>query len=161
MKKRKKHLSRTSDPTTSGESAEQLDFTFRSQHDRLIEWLRSNGPATDQEIAVAMVRRGIYEREETARRAARTVREEYGLMVPAVKEDGDRLRHKNPETGASAYCWVYGACQPTTSTLGDKAAAKQRIVAFLDAWGTDSIASTHSVRSHKLTVTDLRKVLGV
>jgi hypothetical protein len=161
----KKHLFRKGDPATSGEAADQLDFTFRSQHDRLIDWLRSNGPATDQEIAVAMVRRGVYDREETARRASRTVREEYGLMVPAMKEDGKRLRHKNPETGASAYCWAYGECQPKALKTSGKADAKQSIGAFLEAWsasgGSENIARTPFVRGHTLTITDLREALGL
>lgn len=127
MKNRKKHLSRTSDPATSGEAADQLDLTFRSQHDRLITWLEYNGPATDQEIAVAMVSRGIYNREETARRAARTVREQYGLMVPAFAAEGERLRHKNPNTGKSAYCWQYGRApvqsKPTAPTPMDRLTA--------------------------------------
>jgi hypothetical protein len=125
------HLARREDKETSHLAAESLDLRLTAKHEAVIDWLTRNGPATDLELAEGLVRDGVFRREESARRAVRTVREEHGLMVPAVDDTGAVIRHVN-STGRAADCWTLGATKPASRKRA-KAEARERILAYLTA----------------------------
>jgi len=95
---------RNTDPHTSHESAAALDHTLRDHHRYVLSWLRAYGPATDDDIADAMVGNGRTDRHETARRWVRTLRERHELIVPEVDDCGDPLTALN-RSGRSAILW--------------------------------------------------------
>jgi hypothetical protein len=95
---------RNTDPVTSHESAAALDHTLRDHHRYVLSWLRAYGPATDDDIADAMVGCGRTDRHETARRWVRTLRERHELIVPEVDDHGDPLTALN-RSGRSAILW--------------------------------------------------------
>lgn len=113
----RRRLARRDDPATSSMAAESLDLDITERHEHIVSWLRRNGPATDLEMAEAMVAAGVFRREEAARRAVRTVREEHGLMVPALDHRGDLVRHVN-STGREADCWIVGLAADQESAVG-------------------------------------------
>lgn len=119
-------LARASDKETSREAAASIDHTLTASHESILDWLRRFGPATDLEMAEAMVRRGTYEREEAARRAVRTLREKHGRMVPAISNYGDHITHRN-STGRRAVCWIVGDGQPAAQQDTIAARAKRCI----------------------------------
>lgn len=95
---------RNTDPHTSHEAARSLDHTLRDHHRYVLSWLSAYGPATDDEIADAMVGCGRTDRHETARRWVRTLRERHELIVPEVDDQGDPLTAVN-RSGRSAILW--------------------------------------------------------
>jgi hypothetical protein len=97
-------LARTTDPVTSHASAHEIDHKFKPHHAHVIEWLSQNGPATDDHVASAMVELGVAKKHEQARRWVRTCREWYGLIVPAIGQDGQQLQMQN-ESGRMALAW--------------------------------------------------------
>ena len=75
---------RRSDPATSKQAAARLDHTLADHHRVVLDWLDQHGPATDDQIAQAMVDADLTTRTETARRWVRTLREEHHQIVPAM-----------------------------------------------------------------------------
>ena len=94
---------RRSDPVTSKQAAAQLDHTLADHHRAVLDWLTNHGPATDDQIAQAMVDAALTTRTETARRWVRTLREEHHRIVPAVRH-GDQIQLPNP-SGRLALAW--------------------------------------------------------
>lgn len=98
-------LARASDPHTSHEAAKSIDFKLKDTHQWILNWLMVHGPATDDEMAVAAVDAGLFERTESARRQVRTLRERHGLIEPAVdKLTGYQITFPNP-SGRRALGW--------------------------------------------------------
>jgi len=95
--------SRHIDPDTSYEAAVSLDHDLKDKHLSVLRWLRSNGPSTDDEMALALSGSADM-RLEAARRVVRTVREHHGLIIPAMK-DGHRIIKVN-ESGRRAQAWI-------------------------------------------------------
>lgn len=158
-----RRLARRTDPVTSHAAAGSLDLTLTTKHQLILDWLAENGPATDLEMAEAMVRLGHYAREESARRAVRTLREEHGRMVEAVDEIGLTIFHRN-STGREAVCWVVGdgTRRNHVDTIR-KAAARSRVRTFLDSrrrvhggFPPDGIITT---AGHVLYASDLEELL--
>lgn len=92
---------RDSDPHTSHLAAASLDHTLKSSHRYVLSWLRAYGPATDDQIADAMVAVGQFDRHEQARRVIRTLRERYDLIRPVYDDDGQPVTAVNT-SGRSA-----------------------------------------------------------
>lgn len=98
-------LARSTDPATSKAAAESLSFGLRYSHRWMLDWLREQGPATDDAIALAAVDAGLFERTEAARRQVRTLREKHGLLEPAVdKQTGFQITFANA-SGRQALGW--------------------------------------------------------
>jgi len=97
-------LARTSDPVTSHAAAATITHTLTDHHRAVIDWLTDHGPATDDQIAQAMVDNGLTNRTETARRWVRTLREEHGLVVAAI-HNGHQIEYTNP-SGRLALAWT-------------------------------------------------------
>ena len=100
------HLARKSDPSTSAEAATSLDLGLNEKTEKICEWVRVNGPASDDQIADAMVTSGAFARHEQARRAIRTAREEHGLLVPHLDKDGNQAETVN-QSGRRAKLWEH------------------------------------------------------
>jgi hypothetical protein len=96
-------LARSGDPITSHEAADSVTGTLNASHIAVIDWLRSNAPATDDQIAEAMVNAGVTAKHEQARRLVRTCRERYGIVVPAML-DGCQIELVNT-SGRLALAW--------------------------------------------------------
>ena len=94
---------RTTDPATSKLAAVALSHNLTDHHRAVLDWLTEHGPATDDQIAQAMVDLDLTTRTETARRWVRTLREEYHRIVPAVRH-GDQIQLPNP-SGRLALAW--------------------------------------------------------
>ena len=94
---------RTTDPATSKLAAVALSHNLTDHHRAVLDWLTEHGPATDDQIAQAMVDADLTTRTETARRWVRTLREEYHRIVPAVRH-GDQIQLPNP-SGRLALAW--------------------------------------------------------
>ena len=94
---------RTTDPATSKLAAVALSHNLTDHHRAVIDCLTEHGPATDDQIAQAMVDADLTTRTETARRGVRTLREEYHRIVPAVRH-GDQIQLPNP-SGRLALAW--------------------------------------------------------
>ena len=94
---------RTTDPATSKLAAVALSHNLTDHHRAVLDWLTNHGPATDDQIAQAMVDADLTTRTETARRWVRTLREEYHRIVPAVRH-GDQIQLPNP-SGRLALAW--------------------------------------------------------
>ena len=94
---------RTTDPATSKLAAVALSHNLTDHHRAVLDWLTDHGPATDDQIAQAMVDADLTTRTETARRWVRTLREEYHRIVPAVRH-GDQIQLPNP-SGRLALAW--------------------------------------------------------
>ena len=94
---------RTTDPATSKLAAVALSHNLTDHHRAVLDWLTDHGPATDDQIALAMVDADLTTRTETARRWVRTLREEYHRIVPAVRH-GDQIQLPNP-SGRLALAW--------------------------------------------------------
>ena len=75
---------RTTDPATSKLAAVSLSHNLTDHHRAVLDWLTEHGPATDDQIAQAMVDADLTTRTETARRWVRTLREEHHRIVPAM-----------------------------------------------------------------------------
>ena len=75
---------RTTDPATSKLAAATLTHDLTDHHRAVLDWLTEHGPATDDQIAQAMVDLDLTTRTETARRWVRTLREEHHRIVPAM-----------------------------------------------------------------------------
>lgn len=115
-------LARHGDKVTSHEAAASIAHDMTERHHRVLAWLRMNGPATDLEMAEAM--RNIFGgREESARRAVRTLREKHGAMVPALNDEGEQITHVN-STGRRGVCWIVGRAEPVAQA--DTIAARVR-----------------------------------
>jgi hypothetical protein len=95
---------RASDPITSKAAAASLDHGLKPTHAAVISWLKAHGPATDDEIAVAMVAQGHTARTEVARRWVRTLRERHELIAPALDVHGGQSMREN-ESGRMAQLW--------------------------------------------------------
>jgi hypothetical protein len=95
---------RTTDPATSKLAAATLTHDLTDHHRAVLEWLTEHGPATDDQIAQAMVDLDLTTRTETARRWVRTLREEHHRIVPAIRH-GDQIQLPNP-SGRSALAWT-------------------------------------------------------
>ena len=102
--KPKKHLARTTDPSTSKAAAESIDLTLTDNHLRVLKLLRGLRVATDDQIAEAAVNAKITTRHEQARRLIRTVRERTDHITPAVNEVGQQLTLQN-DSGRQALAW--------------------------------------------------------
>lgn len=96
-------LARSSDPMTSHRAAAQVNRSLTDDHQAVHCWLATHGPATDDQMAQAMVDQGCADRHEQARRWVRTLRE-HGLMEPARDSDGTQLELVNP-SGRRALAW--------------------------------------------------------
>ena len=94
---------RTTDPATSKLAAVALSHDLTDHHRAVLDWLTEHGPATDDQIAQAMVDADLTTRTETARRWVRTLREEHHRIVPAVRH-GDQIQLPNP-SGRLALAW--------------------------------------------------------
>lgn len=95
---------RTTDPATSKLAAATLTHDLTDHHRAVLDWLTEHGPATDDQIAQAMVDLDLTTRTETARRWVRTLREEHHRIVPAVRH-GDQIQLPNP-SGRLALAWT-------------------------------------------------------
>ena len=95
---------RRSDPTTSKQAAARLDHTLADHHRVVLDWLDEHGPATDDQIAQAMVDADLTTRTETARRWVRTLREEHDQIAPAMRH-GQQIQLPNP-SGRLALAWT-------------------------------------------------------
>lgn len=100
------HLARTSDPSTSAEAARSLDLKLNEKTEKICEWIKNHGPASDDQIADAMVLCGAFPRHEQARRAIRTAREEHGLLVAYLDKDGNHAETVN-QSGRRAKLWEH------------------------------------------------------
>ena len=87
--------SRNTDPSTSHAAAASLNHDLRAEHRRVLSWLNAYGPATDDQIADAMVGNGYTDRHETARRWVRTLRERHQLIVTALDDNKEPLTAVN------------------------------------------------------------------
>ena len=94
---------RTTDPATSKLAAVALSHNLTDHHRAVLDWLTEHGPATDDQIAQAMVDADLTTRTETARRWVRTLREEHHQIVPAIRH-GDQIQLPNP-SGRLALAW--------------------------------------------------------
>lgn len=95
---------RVSDPTTSHAAATRVNRTqLNDHHHAVMAWLRVHGPATDDQMAAAMVADGTAARHEQARRWVRTLRENHQL-TPAIGELGEQLELEN-DSGRLALAW--------------------------------------------------------
>lgn len=103
-------LARTTDPATSHAAAATITHTLTDHHRAVLNWLTDHGPATDDNIAQAMVDHGLTDRTETARRWVRTLREEHQQIVPANR-DGQQIQLPNP-SGRLALAWTTRKAQP-------------------------------------------------
>ena len=96
---------RTTDPATSKLAAVALSHNLTDHHRAVLDWLTNHGPATDDQIAQAMVDAHLTTRTETARRWVRTLREEHHQIVPYFGVYGSRqVRWPNP-SGRLALVW--------------------------------------------------------
>ena len=95
---------RTTDPATSKLAAATLTHDLTDHHQAVLDWLTEHGPATDDQVAQAMVDLDLTTRTETARRWVRTLREEHHRIVPAV-EHGRQIQLPNP-SGRLALAWT-------------------------------------------------------
>lgn len=95
---------RTTDPATSKLAAATLTHDLTDHHRAVLDWLTEHGPATDDQIAQAMVDLDLTARTETARRWVRTLREEHHRIVPAVRH-GHQIQLPNP-SGRLALAWT-------------------------------------------------------
>lgn len=95
---------RTTDPATSKLAAATLTHDLTDHHRAVLDWLTEHGPATDDQIAQAMVDLDLTTRTETARRWVRTLREEHHRIVPATRH-GDQIQLPNP-SGRLALAWT-------------------------------------------------------
>jgi len=95
---------RRSDPATSKQAAARLDHTLADHHRVVLDWLDQHGPATDDQIAQAMVDADLTTRTETARRWVRTLREEHDQIAPAMRH-GQQIQLPNP-SGRLALAWT-------------------------------------------------------
>ena len=95
---------RNSDPNTSRRSAEQLSHKLTDKHEAIIQYVKDCGCATDDQIASAMVDRGLWARHEQARRAIRTLREHHRQMRAVLNDDGTVATAKNV-SGRQAILW--------------------------------------------------------
>ena len=95
---------RRSDPVTSKLAAATLTHDLTDHHRAVLEWLTEHGPATDDQIAQAMVDGGLTARTETARRWVRTLRERHDQIAPAM-HDGQQIQLPNP-SGRLALAWT-------------------------------------------------------
>lgn len=98
------HLARASDPTTSHLAAATVSHALADHHRAVLDWLTEHGPATDDQIAQAMVDADLTDRTETARRWVRTLREEHGQLAPAMRH-GQQIQIPNP-SGRLALAWT-------------------------------------------------------
>lgn len=98
-------LARRTDPRTSHTAAQMLDLSRTEKQQMIVDWL-IEGPMTDMEMAERAVAEGLFAKDEQARRAVRTAREEHGMMVPAYDAHGERIVHYN-STGRPAECWTF------------------------------------------------------
>jgi hypothetical protein len=95
---------RASDPSTSHAAAARLNRTqLNDHHHAVLAWLRAHGPATDDQMAAAMVADGTATRHEQARRWVRTLREN-DLLQAATDELGQQLELEN-DSGRHALAW--------------------------------------------------------
>lgn len=97
-------LARTADPATSKRAAATLTHDLTDHHRAVLDWLTEHGPATDDQIAQAMVDADLTPRTETARRWVRTLREEHDQIAPAMTH-GQQLQLANP-SGRLALAWT-------------------------------------------------------
>jgi hypothetical protein len=97
-------LARNTDPATSHAAAASLDHKLKTHHLQALAWLGLHGPRTDDEIAQGLVHDGIAKRTETARRWVRTLREEHGMIVPALDDKGAHIERVN-DSGRAARAW--------------------------------------------------------
>jgi len=95
---------RNTDPNTSRRSAETLSHKLTDKHWAVINYVRTNGPVTDDQIASVMVERGLCLRHEQARRIVRTVREHHGMMRAVLNADGTVATAENV-SGRQAILW--------------------------------------------------------
>lgn len=95
---------RRTDPTTSKLAAATLTHDLTDHHRAVLDWLTEHGPATDDQIAQAMVDLDLATRTETARRWVRTLRERHHRIVPAVRH-GDQIQLPN-SSGRLALAWT-------------------------------------------------------
>ena len=93
-------LVRRSDPTTSHAAAQSLDLG----HPEGVVEMYGSRCYTDLEMAELLVAAGLFKREESARRAVRTCREEHGLLEPVISQDGKPVLHRN-STGRYAQAY--------------------------------------------------------
>lgn len=96
-------LARTTDPMTSHRAAHQVARQLNDDHRAALQWLAAHGPATDDQVADAMVAAGVALRHEQARRWVRTLRE-HQLMVADLDTDGTQLELVNT-SGRRALAW--------------------------------------------------------
>ena len=98
---------RNSDPHTSRRAAEGLSHKLTDKHQAIIQYVkeRPGGAATDDQIASAMVNRGLWQRHEQARRAIRTLRERHGLLRAKRFADGTVATSRNLLSGREAILW--------------------------------------------------------
>lgn len=95
---------RNTDPNTSRRAAERLSHKIGDKHRAIIEYLKLVGSATDDQIASAMVDRGLWARHEQARRAIRTLREHHRQMRAVLNDDGTVATAENV-SGRQAILW--------------------------------------------------------
>ncbi len=98
-------LARNTDPETSHLAAKSLNLELADKHLRLLTWMATHQPATDEAMSFAVIAAGDSDRHDQARRVVRTLRETHGMLVPAVGENGEVIRHRN-STDVWADCWV-------------------------------------------------------
>ena len=95
---------RASDPSTSHAAAARVNRTqLNDHHHAVLAWLQAHGPATDDQMAAAMVADGTAARHEQARRWVRTLRENQ-LLQAATDELGVQLELEN-DSGRRALAW--------------------------------------------------------
>jgi hypothetical protein len=75
-------LARNVAPVTSKHAAATLTHDLTDHYRAVLDWLAEHGPATDEQIAQAMVDADLTPRTETARRWVRTLREEHDQIEP-------------------------------------------------------------------------------
>lgn len=95
---------RNTDPNTSRRAAETLSHKLTDKHIAVIDYVKQCGSATDDQIASAMVDRGLWARHEQARRAIRTVREHHRRLKAVLNADGTVATAENV-SGRQAILW--------------------------------------------------------
>lgn len=98
---------RNTDPETSRLAAEALNLTLRNKHIEILRVILDLDEATDDDIATEAVIRGIAKRHEEARRAIRTVRDKTEFIIPAIGDNGQKIRENS--SGRCARVWTLSA----------------------------------------------------
>lgn len=98
---------RNTDPETSRLAAEALNLTLRNKHLEILRVLVDLDEATDDDVANEAMIRGFVKRHEEARRAIRTIRDRTEFIIPAIGDNGQKIREN--ASGRCARVWTLSA----------------------------------------------------